>query len=87
MSHAACWDSALIPNCPTTIGGPAAWRRSAEKVLTETGYELVDNFGAFKEWSENGGSIDKPIEPVLFPDDQHAPRSLIEDANSEFFLK
>lgn len=33
------------------------------KVLKDLGYEQVYNLGAFKDWVENGGDIDKPIEP------------------------
>jgi rhodanese-related sulfurtransferase len=33
------------------------------KVLAEMGYERVYNLGAFKDWSENGGPIDKPTKP------------------------
>jgi rhodanese-related sulfurtransferase len=31
------------------------------KVLKEMGYEKVYNLGAFKDWAESGGEVDKPI--------------------------
>ena len=30
------------------------------KVLKDMGYERVYNAGAFKEWAEGGGPVDKP---------------------------
>jgi len=33
------------------------------KVLKDMGYDRVYNLGAFKDWAESGGSIDKLIEP------------------------
>jgi rhodanese-related sulfurtransferase len=30
------------------------------KVLKEMGYDQVYNLGAFKDWAEGGGSVDKP---------------------------
>jgi rhodanese-related sulfurtransferase len=41
-------------------GGRAAL---SGKVLKDMGYDRVYNLGAFKDWAESGGSIDKPIEP------------------------
>jgi rhodanese-related sulfurtransferase len=35
------------------------------KVLKDMGYDRVYNLGAFKDWAENGGPIDKPIEPGM----------------------
>jgi rhodanese-related sulfurtransferase len=32
------------------------------KVLRDMGYEHVYNLGAFKDWGESGGTIEKPIE-------------------------
>ncbi|HMF22367.1 MAG TPA: rhodanese-like domain-containing protein [Pseudolabrys sp.] len=32
------------------------------KVLWDMGYEHVYNLGAFKDWAESGGTIEKPIE-------------------------
>jgi hypothetical protein len=31
-------------------------------VLKEMGYDQVYNLGAFKDWAESGGEVDKPIE-------------------------
>jgi rhodanese-related sulfurtransferase len=33
------------------------------KVLKDMGYAQVYNLGAFKDWVESGGPVDKPIEP------------------------
>lgn len=35
------------------------------KVLKDMGYDRVYNLGAFKEWLESGGAVDKPIEPGM----------------------
>jgi rhodanese-related sulfurtransferase len=35
----------------------------AGKVLKDMGYDQVYNLGAFKDWAEGGGAIDKSIEP------------------------
>ncbi|MFG3592731.1 rhodanese-like domain-containing protein [Bradyrhizobium sp. RDI18] len=35
------------------------------KVLKDMGYPNVYNLGAFKDWAESGGAIDKPIEPAM----------------------
>jgi rhodanese-related sulfurtransferase len=35
------------------------------KVLKDMGYDRVYNLGAFKDWAESGGPIDKPIEPGM----------------------
>lgn len=40
-------------------GGRAAL---AGKVLKDMGYGQVYNLGAFKDWAENGGAIEKPID-------------------------
>jgi len=37
----------------------------AGKVLKDLGFENVYNLGAFKDWAESGGEIDKPIEPGM----------------------
>jgi len=34
----------------------------AGKVLKEMGYSQVFNMGAFKDWVESGGPVDKPID-------------------------
>lgn len=35
------------------------------KTLKDLGYDKVYNLGAFKDWAEAGGEIEKPIEPGL----------------------
>lgn len=35
------------------------------KTLKDLGYEKVYNLGAFKDWAEAGGAIDRPIEPGM----------------------
>lgn len=35
------------------------------KALKDLGYENVFNLGAFKDWVENGGEVDHPIEPGM----------------------
>ncbi len=35
------------------------------KVLKDMGYDRVYNLGAFKDWAESGGAIEKPIEPGM----------------------
>jgi rhodanese-related sulfurtransferase len=51
-------DKTVILYCAS--GGRAAL---SGKVLKDMGYDRVYNLGAFKDWAESGGSIDKPIEP------------------------
>ncbi|HEV2548908.1 MAG TPA: rhodanese-like domain-containing protein [Stellaceae bacterium] len=48
-------DNTLIVYCAS--GGRSAL---AGKVLKEMGYSRVYNLGAFKEWSDAGGAVDKP---------------------------
>lgn len=35
------------------------------KVLKDMGYDRVYNLGAFKDWAESGGAVEKPIEPGM----------------------
>jgi len=35
------------------------------KALKDLGYERVYNLGAFKDWAESGGAVDKPVEPGM----------------------
>ena len=35
------------------------------KTLKDLGYGDVRNLGAFKDWAENGGAVDHPIEPGM----------------------
>ncbi|MBX6424819.1 MAG: rhodanese-like domain-containing protein [Variibacter sp.] len=53
-------DKTVIVYCAS--GGRAAL---AGTVLKDLGYEQVYNLGAFKDWVESGGAIDKPIEPGM----------------------
>jgi len=50
-------DKVLILYCAS--GGRSAL---GGKVLKEMGYTQVYNLGAFKDWAESGGAVDKPIE-------------------------
>ena len=50
-------DKSVILYCAS--GGRAAL---AGKVLKDMGYAQVYNLGAFKDWVESGGPVDKPIE-------------------------
>ena len=43
-------------------GGRAAL---SGKTLKDLGYEKVYNLGAFKDWAEAGGVIERPIEPGM----------------------
>jgi rhodanese-related sulfurtransferase len=53
-------DKTLILYCAS--GGRAAL---AGKLLKDMGYGQVYNIGGFKDWAENGGEIEKPIEPGM----------------------
>jgi rhodanese-related sulfurtransferase len=35
------------------------------KTLKDLGYDEVYNLGAFKDWAESGGDIERPIEPGM----------------------
>ncbi len=48
-------DKTVIVYCAS--GGRSAL---AGKVLKDLGYDQVYNLGAFKDWAESGGAIDKP---------------------------
>jgi rhodanese-related sulfurtransferase len=52
-------DKTVILYCAS--GGRSAL---SGKVLKEMGYDQVYNLGAFKDWAEGGGAVDKPIGPV-----------------------
>lgn len=56
-------DKAFDPD-KTLIVYCASGSRSAlaGKVLKDLGYAQVFNLGAFKDWAENGGAVDRPIE-------------------------
>jgi len=53
-------DKTVILYCAS--GGRSAL---AAKVLKDMGYDRVYNVGAFKDWAESGGTIEKPIEPGM----------------------
>jgi rhodanese-related sulfurtransferase len=53
-------DKTLILYCAS--GGRSAL---AARTLQDLGYGKVYNAGAFKDWAEAGGEIDKPIEPGM----------------------
>jgi rhodanese-related sulfurtransferase len=50
-------DKIVILYCAS--GGRAAL---AGKVLKDMGYNHVYNMGAFKDWVDNGGAVEKPID-------------------------
>jgi rhodanese-related sulfurtransferase len=50
-------DKAVILYCAS--GGRSAL---SGKVLKDMGYSQVYNVGAFKDWAESGGAIEKPID-------------------------
>jgi rhodanese-related sulfurtransferase len=50
-------DKAILVYCAS--GGRSAL---SGKTLKDLGYERVYNLGAFKDWAENGGAVDKPGE-------------------------
>jgi rhodanese-related sulfurtransferase len=51
-------DKTVLVYCAS--GGRSAL---AGKALKDLGYERVYNLGAFKDWAESGGAVDKPSEP------------------------
>jgi rhodanese-related sulfurtransferase len=53
-------DKTVILYCAS--GGRSAL---AGKLLKDLGYGQVYNAGAFKDWAENGGAVEKPIEPGM----------------------
>lgn len=53
-------DKAVIVYCAS--GGRAAL---GGRTLKDLGYQRVYNLGAFKDWAESGGAIDRPIESGL----------------------
>ena len=52
-------DKTVILYCAS--GGRSAL---SGKVLKDMGYGQVYNLGAFKDWAEGGGAVDKPGEPA-----------------------
>jgi hypothetical protein len=74
ITRAACWNSEQTPSSPyydkkferdknnhrlLHFGGRSAL---AGKVLKEMSYSQVFNMGAFKDWANSGGPIEKPID-------------------------
>ena len=53
-------DKTVILYCAS--GGRSAL---AGKLLKDLGYERVYNLGAFKDWLESGGAVERPIEPGM----------------------
>ncbi|MGJ4896002.1 MULTISPECIES: rhodanese-like domain-containing protein [unclassified Bradyrhizobium] len=53
-------DKSVILYCAS--GGRAAL---AGKALKDLGYDKVFNVGGFKDWADNGGAVEKPIEPGM----------------------
>jgi rhodanese-related sulfurtransferase len=53
-------DKTVIVYCAS--GGRSAL---SGKVLKDLGYQHVYNLGAFKDWAESGGEIEKPIDPGM----------------------
>lgn len=53
-------DKTIILYCAS--GGRSAL---AAKLLKDMGYDNVYNAGAFKDWAESGGAVEKPIEPGM----------------------
>jgi rhodanese-related sulfurtransferase len=51
-------DKTIILYCAS--GGRSAL---SGKTLKDLGYDKVYNVGAFKDWVEHGGEVDKPIQP------------------------
>jgi len=53
-------DKTVIVYCAS--GGRSAL---AGKTLKDLGYTDVRNLGAFKDWADGGGAVDRPIEPGM----------------------
>ena len=53
-------DKTVILYCAS--GGRSAL---SAKTLKDLGYTQVYNLGAFKDWADSGGPVDKPIEPDM----------------------
>lgn len=53
-------DRTVVVYCAS--GGRSAL---AGKALKDLGYEKVFNLGAFKDWAESGGAVEKPIDPGM----------------------
>ena len=53
-------DKTVILYCAS--GGRSAL---SGKLLKAMGYDRVYNLGAFKDWADSGGAVDRPIEPGM----------------------
>ena len=59
-------DKTLHKDRPVILYCASAGRSALSgKTLKDLGYAEVYNLGAFKDWVENGGPIDHPIEPGM----------------------
>lgn len=59
-------DKKFDPAKPVIIYCASGGRSAlAGKTLKDMGYTEVYNLGAFKDWAEAGGDIEKPIEPGM----------------------
>lgn len=60
--HDKTFDKAKVVLVYCASGGRSAL---SGKTLKDLGYEKVFNLGAYKDWVESGGAIEKPIEPGM----------------------
>ena len=59
-------DKALHRDRPVILYCASGGRSALSgKTLKDLGYAEVYNLGAFKDWVENGGAVDHPIEPGM----------------------
>jgi rhodanese-related sulfurtransferase len=59
-------DKAFDPAKPVIVYCASGGRSALSgKTLKDMGYEKVYNLGAFKDWAEAGGAVDKPIDPGM----------------------
>ncbi|MBN8495051.1 MAG: rhodanese-like domain-containing protein [Burkholderiales bacterium] len=59
-------DKTLSPQRPVILYCASGGRSALSgKTLKDLGYAEVYNLGAFKDWVENGGAVDHPIEPGM----------------------
>jgi rhodanese-related sulfurtransferase len=54
----------ILPRIKASLSISASGGRSAlaGKVLKDMGYTQVYNVGAFKDWAESGGAVEKPLD-------------------------
>jgi rhodanese-related sulfurtransferase len=59
-------DKNFDPSKPVIVYCASGGRSALSgKTLKEMGYTQVFNLGAFKDWAESGGEIEKPIDPGM----------------------